>query len=233
VLPASSAAIASSTSVVEKGNLGTIIPLHDLLNVRYFLDAPHEPTVPEGSLTNLASLDLAVYKNNTAWPRAFFVDEVRTYDTVGQFLEMIRGDPSRPLAAVQKDDISAATVQVITASGSASGSRIVPARDYRLTNNTTTFVVDAPAPGVVVLTEAYQPGDFIARVNGVRSNYFRINHAFRGIKIPKAGTYIISFSYWPRHFTAALIMFGSGLIVLTLWLGGTFFRRGERTAAIA
>src|SRR5438105_1969415 len=37
-----------------------------------------------------------------------------------------------------------------------------------------------------------QPGDFIAQLNGVRSDYFRINHAFRSIKIPKAGTHMIS-----------------------------------------
>jgi hypothetical protein len=37
---------------------------------------------------------------------------------------------------------------------------------------------------------AMQPGDFIAQLNWVRSDYFRINHAFRGIKISKAGTYM-------------------------------------------
>jgi hypothetical protein len=218
--------------VVEKANLVTTIPLYNLLNVRYFLDAPQKPAGSLASLTSLASLDVNVYNNSTVWPRAFFVDEVRTYGTVGQFLEMIREDPGRPLAAVQRDDVSAASVQATTVPGSPRGNRMVPGRDYRLTNNTTTFVVDAPASGVAVLTEAYQAGDFIVRVNGRRSDYFRVNHAFRGVKLPTAGTYVISFSYWPKHFTAALIMFGSGLIVLTLWLGGTLFRRGERGAAI-
>src|SRR5262249_1940293 len=170
--------------VVEKANLVTTIPLYNLLNVRYFLDAPHQPAGSVASLTSLASLDVNVYNNSTVWPRAFFVDEVRTYGTVGQFLEMIREAPGRPLAAVQGDDVSAASVQATTVPGSPRGNRMVPGRDYRLTNNTTTFVVDAPVSGVAVLTEAYHAGDFIVRVNGRRSDYFRVNHAFRGVKIP-------------------------------------------------
>jgi hypothetical protein len=204
--------------VVEKANLVTTIPLYNLLNVRYFLDAPQKPAGSLASLTSLASLDVNVYNNSTVWPRAFFVDEVRTYGTVGQFLEMIREDPGRPLAAVQRDDVSAASVQATTVPGSPRGNRMVPGRDYRLTNNTTTFVVDAPASGVAVLTEAYQAGDFIVRVNGRRSDYFRVNHAFRGVKIPTAGTYVISFSYWPRYFGISLWMAAAGAALLAGWL---------------
>jgi hypothetical protein len=204
--------------VVEKANLVTTIPLYNLLNVRYFLDAPHQPAGSVASLTSLASLDVNVYNNSTVWPRAFFVDEVRTYGTVGQFLEMIREDPGHPLAAMQRDDVSAASVQATTVPGSPNGNRMVPGRDYRLTNNTTTFVVDAPASGVAVLTEAYQAGDFIVRVNGRRSDYFRVNHAFRGVKIPTAGTYVISFSYWPRYFGISLWMAAAGAALLAGWL---------------
>ena len=64
---------------------------------------------------------------------------------------------------------------------------------------------------------AMQPGDFIAQLNGVRSDYFRINHAFGGIKIPKAGTYMISFSYRPKYFTVSLVMFGLGIRILVGW----------------
>ena len=95
---------------------------------------------------------------------------------------------------------------------------MVPGRDYRLTNNTTTFVVDAPASGVAVLTEAYQAGDFIVGVNGRRSDYFRVNHAFRGVKIPTAGTYVISFSYWPRYFGISLWMAAAGSMPPAGWL---------------
>ena len=137
---------------------------------------------------------------------------------MADFVAMVRSGDGKPFAAVQKDDVSAASVHATTVPGSPTGNRMVPGRDYRLTNNTTTFVVDVPASGVAVLTEAYQAGDFIVRVNGRRSDYFRVNHAFRGVKIPTAGTYVISFSYWPRYFGISLWMAAAGAALLAGWL---------------
>lgn len=216
--------------VVGKANLTAMLPVYDMLNIRYFLDAPQRVAGPVDSLTTAASLDLEVYKNNSAWPRAFFVDEIRTYDTVGQFIEMIRAAPDRPLAAVQKGNNSVDPVQL--AAGTEGGRLVTPARNYRLTNNTTTFTVDAQAPGVVVLTEAYLADDFIARVNGVRSEYFRVNHAFKGVRIPAAGTYVISFSYWPKHFTVSLWMAAAGTMLLAGWLV-LVYRQNDRGVVTA
>jgi hypothetical protein len=215
--------------VVEKATLESTLPLYNLLNIRYFLDAPQRTTGPGASLTSAASLDLEVYKNDGAWPRAFFVDEIRTYDTVGRFIEMVRAAPNRPLAAVQQNDIpaTAATRALVKSEG---GHLPVSARNYRLTNNTTTFTVDAPAPGVVILTETYLADDFIARVNGIRNEYFRVNHAFRGIAIPAAGTYVISFSYWPKHFTIALWLAGGGASLLAGWLVFAYRTRKDQLA---
>ena len=204
--------------IVEKGNLASTLPVYNLLNVRYFLDAPQKTQGSESSLTSLTSLDLNVYRNDTAWPRAFFVDEVRTYDTTNHFLDMVRTAGGRPLAAVQNGDLSGAEPRATTAIPSESNRRVVPARDYRLTNNTTTFTVEAPSAGIAVLTEAYLAEDFIARINGVQTTYFRVNHAFRGVKIPAAGAYVISFSYWPRHFTASLWMAAAGALLLVGWM---------------
>jgi hypothetical protein len=166
-----------------------------------------------GSLVKVASLDLDVYKNDKAWPRAFFIDQVKTYDTVGQLLDMIRETPDQPFAALQKDDGFVAKWQAI--SKPTNPNHTIPAHRYRLTNNTTTFAVEAPGPGVVVLTETYLAGDLVAQVNGARSEYFRVNHAFRGVLIPAAGSYVVS---WPRHFTRSLWMAAVGTLVLLGWL---------------
>ena len=107
-----------------------------------------------------------------------------------------------------------------------------PAHDYRLTNNTTTFTVDATAPGVAVLTEAYVPGDFRVTLNGAPADYFRVNHAFRGVRIPAAGKYVVSYSYWPRHFTLSLVMAAIGSLILIAWLIATF-RRPRAAADLA
>jgi uncharacterized membrane protein YfhO len=100
----------------------------------------------------------------------------------------------------------------------------IPARDYRLTNNTTTFTINAPAPGVAVLTEAYVPGDFRVTLNGAPVDYFRVNHAFRGVRIRGPGKYVVSYSYWPRHFTLSLVMAAIGSLILIAWMITTFRR---------
>ena len=75
-------------------------------------------------------------------------------------------------------------------------SQTVAAKQYALTNNTTSFNVDAPQAGVIVLTEPYVEHDFHLRVNGREADYFRVNSAFRGVFLPQAGKYHLSFSYW-------------------------------------
>ena len=89
-----------------------------------------------------------------------------------------------------------------------------PARDYHLTANTTSFVIDAPGPGIAVLTEAFYPGDFRVTVDGEPATYFRVNHAFRGVAIDGAGRHEIRFSCWPEYFTAALLLGAVGLLAL-------------------
>ena len=197
-------------------------PLYKMLNVGYFLDMPSR-TQPEMSAIQ-PPLDLHVLRNEGNWPRAFFVGAVQSYDRLEQFLELLRQADSHPFAAAQAGDAIVPGVE-----GTAAPADAVPARDYRLTNNTTTFTVDAPAPGVAVLTEAYVPGDFRVTLNGAPADYFRVNHAFRGVRIPAAGKYVVSYSYWPRHFTLSLVMAAIGSLILIAWLIATL--RRPRAAA--
>ena len=196
-------------------------PLYNMLNVRYFLDMPPRQR-PEMNAVEPPRLDLGVSQNQGEWPRAFFVGALSRYDSLDQFIEMLRQADSRPFAAAQSGE------ETVPGLDGATSDATVPARDYRVTNNTTTFTIDAPTPGVAVLTEAYVAGDFLVTLNGAPADYFRVNHAFRGVKIPAAGKYVVSYSYWPRYFTLALVMGAIGLLILAVWLLASF--RRMRTA---
>lgn len=197
-------------------------PLYNLLNVRYFLDMPQR-SGPEVALTGRPRLDLDVSQNEGEWPRAFFVGALQSYDRLEKFLELLRQADSRPFAATQASDTTLPDVERTATAPAAA----IPAHDYRLTNNTTTFTVDASAPGVAVLTEAYVAGDFRVTVNGAPADYFRVNHAFRGVRIPAAGQYVVSYSYWPRHLTLSLEMAAIGSLILIAWLTTTFRPRAR------
>jgi hypothetical protein len=58
------------------------------------------------------------------------------------------------------------------------------------------------------------PRDFVATLNGARTRYFRVNHAFKGVLIPAAGDWNVRFEYRPFHWRAALGLSAAGLLIL-------------------
>jgi hypothetical protein len=214
----------------KEGELGKDVaehlPLLDMLNVRYVLGYADGADEITSGLKKIGSFDLDVYESAKVWPRAFFTDRLVTYDAETDFVQLLKQGDGRPFAAVPKIEL-----QEVTELRSLSrepwpvpARQIVPASDYALTTNTTSFKVEAPGPGIVVLTEPYIEGEFRLRVNGQPANYFRINSAFRGVFMPAAGEYQFSYSYWPRHFTISLLASGIGLVSFLLWMA-TAFRR--------
>ena len=135
-------------------------------------------------------------------------------------IQLLKDGDGSPFAAIARDDLKAepSLNKFVNSLTSFPRPRAVAATDYALTNNSTSFKVKVPGPGVVVLTESYVPQDFQLRVNGRPEHYFRVNSAFKGIFVPRAGDYIISFLYWPRFFTFLLWMAGVAIVVLVSWL---------------
>jgi hypothetical protein len=159
---------------------------------------------------------LRVGSRTTAWPRAFFVDGVSTYDEARGLLQDVASHAG-PMAAVQSTDRQAldATHAMRTPSR-----LVVPATNYVLTTNATSFSVRTPGPGIAVLSETYLAGDFRASLNGRRVDYFRVNHAFKGVVIPGGGDWRISFEFRPRLWNVGWIAAASGaglLIALAVW----------------
>ena len=81
-----------------------------------------------------------------------------------------------------------------------------PAHHYRLTNNTTTFEIDAPTTGVAVLLECADVlSDILASVDDKPAwPFMPINHAFRGVYIATPGHHVVRFEYWPAALDRAI-----------------------------
>lgn len=207
--------------------------LFGMLNVGYILDAVAAPMQPTPNLKAVASLDLNLFECENVWPRAFFTDRLFSYEREKEFIKLLNSGDGPPFAAVQKDDLGSqpALSNILTNLGNSAPGQVVPATDYVLSGNKTSFRIQAPAPGVVVLTEAYVPEDFQVFVNGKRENYFRVNSAFKGIVLDHEGAYTVSFSYWPKYLTASLWIAAAGLVVLIAWLV-IIVRSGEQEQII-
>jgi hypothetical protein len=196
--------------LINAPDVARLAPLLDLLNVG-FVFAPLG-----GEPAGLVEMPLQptdrvkVFRRPTAWPRAFFVDGVTTYREPQEMLEQIARHRA-PLAAVQFTDGRAMEV---TRGMRAPSGQFMPARGYKLTSNTTSFLVSASRPGVAVLTETFIADDFRATLNGQRVPYFRVNHAFKGVAVPSAGEWTVTFEYRPHHWNMSLAIAGAGVLLV-------------------
>jgi hypothetical protein len=199
----------------EIGTYAPLRPFYDFLNVRHYLDYHSGQPSLSTFFTKIFNGDLDVYRSESVWPRAFFTDRLTTYATAKDFAKLIAAGDGRPFAAMQSGDPAPCDIP-----DTLSTRTVVPARNYRLTTNTTAFEIDASGPGLVALSEAWLPHDFRVTLNGERVHYLRLNHAFKGVFIPNAGHHHLEFTYRPQRFTLAvnLAMLGLGLFALSAWL---------------
>ncbi|MSU48870.1 MAG: hypothetical protein EXS37_07255 [Opitutus sp.] len=202
----------------DASNVANARPFFDALNVRYYFDRRSDQGALGKSLTLLKVADLDVYESPTAWPRAFFTDRIDAYDQPAELVQKIRGANGRPFAAAQRTDLVAPSA-LASLPGDVATRTVVPATNYTLTENATTFTLRATGPGVVVLTEAHWQGDFRAEINGRKTPIIRLNHAFKGIVVPAAGEYRVTFRCWPKNFTRHLALGAIGALLGVLSLG--------------
>jgi hypothetical protein len=215
---------------VAASEAGRVRPFLDALNVRYYVDMPGNPDAADAALKRIHSSDLAVYESASAWPRAFFTDRIDRYDRPADLVAKIVSGDGRPFAAIQSAEL-AGQPELAALSHDLASRRVVPATKYRLTENTTSFDVHAPGAGLVVLQEGWWPGAFQVDVNGRRAPIVRVNHAFKGILVPAAGDFRVTFSYWPNHFSRYLAVAAAGLALGAVSLFVGLRRRKDGTIA--
>lgn len=191
--------------MVREDKMATLRPMYDAMNLRFYLREADGPPAQLPGLVLSGKKDLEIYESKTVWPRAFFSDQCATYTAPREFAQLVAQGDGRPFAAVQ----GAAPMK-----GAAMAERqIVPAGDYRLTNNTTEFTVQAPGPGVIVLTETFEEGNFKVTVDGKPAVCLRMNHAFKGVAVDHAGDLRIRFTYAPRLLKLSLYLSLAGLLL--------------------
>ncbi|MBI5771396.1 MAG: hypothetical protein HZA93_26720 [Verrucomicrobia bacterium] len=204
---------------VEPTNVSAARPFLDALNVRWYLDLASDQGLLGRQLRLLKVADLDIYESPTAWPRAFFTNRLDVYDQPAELVAKIKTADGKPFAAAQRTDFASQPALAPVPRGFADRT-VVGATNYRLTENTTSFTVRTTGPGVIVLGEAWWPGDFRAELNGRKVPLVRVNHAFKGVVVDSAGDNHVTIrcvpKNWPRHL--ALAGLGALLLAGSLWL---------------
>ncbi len=213
---------------LERDAVARARPFLDFMNVRYYFNNPVTGALGSGLVLD-GHYDLDTYESPTAWPRAFFVDRVVRYrDPAGLVRLVMKGD-GRPFAAIQAGDAAEDALGDLPADPE--GRTVEPASGYALTERTTAFTIHAPGPGIAVLCEVFWPRYARAEINGREAKVIRVNHAFQGLVIEKAGDYRVRISYEPRFFRVSLAVAAAGLLLLVASLFAVRSPRGGGTPA--
>jgi len=189
-------------------------PLLDFLNVKYYLDLRSDQGALSKNLTKDLIADLDVYHSTSTWPRAFFTDQIIQYNTVHDLIKLINQEKA-PFAAIDNTDLRAAPTLAAFTRYSITNRVIIPATDYHLTENSTSFKINTPKTGVIVLSETLWSGYPHAVIDGMEAKVFRINHAFQGLTI-SSGIHTICISYRPKGFNTSLILSSISVFVLLI-----------------
>jgi hypothetical protein len=181
-------------------------PMLDVLNVAYYLDSPTNRAVDHGGLTLVKADDLDIYESGTAWPRAYFSNDIRTHASVAALVEQMQQPGRAPFVSLDPREASAAPPRPPAPAW-------VAATNYRLTGDATEFAIDAPSAGMIALLENYWPDDIEMKINGRVVPVMRVNHAFRGAVIAAPGKYVVVCRYLPRYRGLALTLSAAGLLL--------------------
>lgn len=200
--------------LMSEPQIPALQPALDMFGVRFYLSTPmaNAPEIP--GLVSAGSADLAIHESRSVWPRAFFTDRIASYAEPRDLMDIVRQSGGVPLAAVQPGQPVPATLKSDAAS--LAGRKVVPATDYRLTANTTALRVNATAPGIVVLGEAFEQGNYLVTVDGAKAEPYRVNHGFLGVLINSAGPHEIVFTYRPRLWRLSLCIAAAGMLLALL-----------------
>ncbi len=191
--------------------------LYDMLNVGYVLVRDGTP-LPEGKfeLALDAAGPLALYRNRTAYPRAWLVHEAQSVDNETQALAALQAatfDPSQQAILLADKPLP-----ILAA---ATGPEVVTVTHYG--SNQIELAVEASAPALLMLSENWYPG-WQATVNGVPVDVLRANSALRAIPVPN-GIAAVRLRFAPIGWRLGLGLWGVGsCLLVAIWIGSRFSR---------
>ena len=176
-------------------------PVANLIGIRWIWSrgfAFEDPRL----VSRFQSGDITVYENTAAFPRAFVVDQVRTFPTETALLDAIRAADDELLRHTAFMLDSAHPPGIPSPAGAATSTADIS----RYSPDRVDIDVHAAAPGLVVLTDAFAPG-WTATVCGAPATIYRVDVAFRAVAVP-AGTCTVTFSYRPAFTYAGMLLAG-------------------------
>jgi len=191
--------------------------LLDLMNVEYMI-ADREP----GGRWTLAfdqdQSPIRVYRNPDVLPRAFIVYQSEHAVSAQAALSRLLDKNFNFRAQVILEGAPLDLPAVSQTPPQAGQARIVQYEPERVVIET-----DAPADGILVLTDTYTPG-WQARVDTQPAEVYVADYAFRAVRVP-AGRHRVEFVYAPASFAVGSALSMAALACCGLWAAVILYQR--------
>ncbi len=194
----------------------------DLLGVKYVVTlwqsgADDALLKEQGLLPEKRDGDFVVWRNPTAWPRAYVTSRYVLTPDAAHALEAT-GALTSPNQVVLEE---APPSDPGTPAKESGGTCRIDAYDYGFVR----ILAESAVPSMVVLMDSLAPG-WEARVDGRPVRILAANYAFRGIPIP-AGKSVVELRYRPPGLRRGLAVSGVAALIVAAILGGAALRKRD------
>ena len=200
-----------------EGTGGRSTRLYDLLGVSYVLGSK-EVTLDwdKFSLAFDGDPDVNVYRNESAFPRAFVVHQA-----------VVAKDQEDAWRRIHQEAFDPATTVVLEGGQPLEGPTDVAdtVQVLHYQPNELEMQVEAGAEGYLFLSDPFYPG-WQARLDGEPAELLRADYAFRAVKVP-AGSHRVTMSFRPASWYAGLALTLLTVLILVV-LGGWALLRRDR-----
>ena len=197
-----------------------------VMGTRYIAELPHDrPLLAPGMRLVHPGPDLTVYRNLHAQPRAAVVSAQTVAPDGDAALADVRAPSFRIDSTAVTEKPIAGLARAPRGAVRAPGGR---ARITRYGNDSLTVDASARTPGMLVLSDAWDPG-WKATVDGHSAPVHRVDYVFRGVQIP-AGRHTVRFTYEPLTWRIGWVVSLVALVGLGVACGVAGLRARSRRA---
>lgn len=185
----------------------------NMLNGRYIISHAklEEPFVKSVAM-NQEKQEI-LYDNSLALPKAWFVKEVKNFNTPEDLVMFMNTNDFKPDSIALVVNGSTDIVKGYDGNGNIQVVKITP--------NMVELNVETESEQFLVLSEVYYPEGWTAAMDGEEIPIEKVNHILRGVKV-KPGSYNLLFDFSPSTYYASLttLWFGNLLIVALIIVFG-------------
>ena len=191
-------------------------PVINMLNGKYIVSSSPLAYPFLNKTAEAPSRKEMLYVNHNSLPKAWFVNEIKSFDTKEDLVLFMNEPDFNPanMALLVNSSLNKST---FTGEGSIKLDKYTP--------NQIVLSYNTNDKQFLVLSEVYYPKGWNAVLdNGETLEIYKTNHILRGMKVPE-GKHMLTLTFEPPMYYTSMTMVWIGNIIILLLIGGSFAMR--------